>query len=476
MQTPSNGSSAPAPDAIAAALRARRERIRSSWDGAGLGDALVLVAAGVAIPVEGTDAVYGFRAHDDHTYLSGSRRAAGVVVLDPTESDPWTLYVFEADATERVWHGDSDALEDVAAETALDQVRPLGALEEALSRHAGRPAALLGNHDLLMSPAAYELHPGVLEALDLDPDLSDALEACVHEARRTKDAVELDWMRGAAAATVAGHEAGMRAARAGLSEVALQIEIETAFLRAGAEARAYPSIVAGGPNAAVLHATPGARRLADDDLVLVDAGAELGGYDCDITRTWPVAGRFAGEQAALYDAVLAVQKRAIAGARAGVEYKDLHLEACRGIAEGLIELGVLRGDVDGLVERDAHALFFPHGIGHLIGLATHDVAGYLAGREPSDRPGLKYLRTDLPLQPGYVVTIEPGIYFIDALVNDPIQRETYADCVDFARAEALLPLGGVRIEDDVHVTDGEPEVLTGALAKERVDVEALCAG
>lgn len=466
----------PTPDAVAAALAQRRERARAAWARRGLEDALVLVAAGVAIPVEGTDATYGFRAHDDHTYLAGSRRPAGVVVFDPAESDPWALYVFEADATERVWHGDTDTLDAVADETGVARVRPLATLESDLARQAGRPAAVLGNHDLLMSPAAYELHPGVLEALAIDPELGDALEAALHVLRRTKDAVELDLMRAAAAATVAGHEAGMRVTRPGMTEIALRIEIETAFLRAGAEGLAYPSIVAGGSNAAVLHATPGGRVLADGELVLVDAGAEVQGYDCDITRTWPVGGAFQGEQGALYDIVLDIQQRAIEGCRAGVEYRTLHLDACRGVAAGLVELGVLRGDPDALVERDAHALFFPHGLGHLIGLAGHDVAGYLEGRERSERPGLEYLRTDLPLAPGYVVTIEPGIYFIDALLNDPVQRETYADCVDFARAEALLPLGGVRIEDDVCVTEGAPEVLTGALATSRAEVEALCRG
>jgi len=185
---------------------------------------------------------------------------------------------------------------------------------------------------------------------------------------------------------------------------------------------------------------------------------------------------FSAEQAALYDIVLEVQKQAIAGARVGVEYRDLHLKAARGLVCGLIEFGVLRGDPDELVERDAQSLFFPHGLGHLIGLATHDVGARLPGREPSERPGLCHLRADLPLEAGMMVTIEPGIYFIEALLSDPVQRETYADCVDFARVERLMPLGGVRIEDDVLIAAEGPDVLTREVAKEREELEACCAG
>lgn len=464
----------PTSDAVIAALAARRERALATFREAGLENAIVLIASGVAVPVEGTDGHYPFRVHDNHYYLAGSRRDGAVLVLDPQAAEPWTLYAFVADATERVWHGDTDSVDDISAQTGITQVRPVSELETELSRDAGRPLAVLASWDVLESPNAYELHPGVLESFEFDDELSERLEGALHIQRRAKDPVEIGFMRAAAHATVHGHETGMRLSRAGMSEIDLRIEIEAAFQRAGGDGVAYASIVASGVNAAVLHATPGARQLGADELLLVDAGAEVAGYDCDITRTWPIGGRYSADQAALYDAVLAVQTKAVAGARAGVEYRDLHIQACVGIAEGLVGMGVLRGDPEQLVERDAQAIFFPHGIGHQIGLATHDVAGYLDGREPSDRPGLRYLRTDLPLEAGYVVTIEPGIYFIPALLEDPILRMEYADCVDFDRAEALMPLGGVRIEDDVHVTSGDPEVLTGALAKTRDAVEALC--
>ncbi|MGH2632636.1 MAG: M24 family metallopeptidase, partial [Tepidiformaceae bacterium] len=223
----------------------------------------------------------------------------------------------------------------------------------------------------------------------------------------------------------------------------------------------------------VLHVAPGQRQLAAGDLVLVDAAAEYRGYASDITRTFPVSPHFTGTQRDLYQLVLDVQLTAIANVRPGVEYKALHLAASRQIASGLAELGILRGDADDLVERDAHALFFPHGLGHMLGLATHDAGGCLAGRTPSDRFGLKWLRADLPLAEGYVVTIEPGIYFIPAVIEDPERRHAYADAVDWDRVDALASFGGIRIEDDVLVTATGAEVLSAAIPKSIAEIEAI---
>jgi Xaa-Pro aminopeptidase len=455
---------------VVAALRSRRERMRSTWTSptCGLTSGVVIVPAGVPIPVSGTDAHYRFRAHDDHAWLAGVCEPGSVLVCDPQADGgdaAFRLFVHQADSDDRVWHGDGVSLEQAAEQSGLEHVASLAEFEAFLSSLSGRPVALFGNTDLLERPSSYEITPSALEALAFDAELTDRVERATHAARRVKDGVELALMRAAARATCAGHRAAMEHATPGMSEVALRIELEAAFLRAGADQLAYGSIVASGPNSAILHAAPTTRTFAADDLLLIDAGAEVRGYDCDVTRTFPVSGRFTGERQAVYDVVREVQQTAIDGAKPGVEYRDLHLEACRGIAAGLVEMGVLRGDPDGLVERDVHALFLPHGLGHLIGLSTHDGGGYLHGRERSDRPGLRYLRTDLPLEAGHVVTIEPGLYFIEALLRDPALRAEHGDAVDWERAEALLPVGGVRIEDTVHVTDGPAEVLSAAAPK-----------
>jgi Xaa-Pro aminopeptidase len=373
---------------------------------------------------------------------------------------------------ERVWVGNGEDLEALAATTGL-RVRPLGELEGWLERRRGEVLALLGNDDITHHPGAYGIEGWPALELDMDAELSARLSEQISESRRAKDPSEIALMHSAADASRAGHLAALRLARPGMSERQLQIELEAEFFRNGAERTAYGSIVGTGSNGAVLHFSPTSRALRDGEIVLIDAGAEVGGYASDVTRTFPVGPTFRGIQRDLYELVLEVQQAAIRDVRPGVEYKQLHLQASERIASGLVDLGILRGSPADLVERDAHALFFPHGLGHMLGLATHDAGGCLKGRTPSDRFGLKWLRADLPLQPGYVVTIEPGIYFIRALLTDPARRQHYREVVDWDRVDGLLDFGGIRIEDDVLVTATGADVLSGAIPKSIPEIEAL---
>lgn len=446
----------------------RRERAAARWD---LDRGVVLVPAGLMLPIAGTDQFHEYHAHPEHRYLAGVGQQGGVLAFDAGEG--WTLFVPQPEAAERVWTGDGPSLAAVGDVSGLARVRAASELGAWLERRRGEPVAVIGNDDLTLRAGEYGVESWTSLEFATDEDENERLRTVVAELRRAKDANELALMREAAAATHRGHMAGLGKARAGMSERALQIEIEVEFFRAGAERTAYGSIVGGGPNAATLHFAPTAREFGEGELILVDAGAEVGGYASDVTRTYPVGARFEGVQRDLYELVLGVQERGIAGARPGVEYKDLHLGASVEIAQGLIDLGLLRGNAEGLVERDAPALFFPHGLGHMLGLATHDAGGCLEGRAPSDRPTLRYLRADLPLQPGYVVTIEPGIYFIRALLEDADLRERYRNDVDWGRIDGLLDFGGIRIEDDVLVTEDEAEVLSAATPKSLEGIEAL---
>lgn len=423
------------------------------------------------LPIAGTDQFHEYHAHPEHRYLAGVGQPGGVLAFDAGEG--WTLFVPQPEAAERVWTGDGPSLAAVGDVSGLARVRAASELGAWLERRRGEPVAVIGNDDLTLRAGEYGVESWTSLEFATDEDENERLRTVVAELRRAKDTNELALMREAAAATHRGHMAGLGKARAGMSERALQIEIEVEFFRAGAERTAYGSIVGGGPNAATLHFAPTAREFGEGELILVDAGAEVGGYASDVTRTYPVGARFEGVQRDLYQLVLDVQERGIAGARPGVEYKDLHLAASVEIAQGLIDLGLLRGNAEGLVERDAPALFFPHGLGHMLGLATHDAGGCLEGRGPSDRPTLRYLRADLPLQPGYVVTIEPGIYFIRALLEDADLRERYRNDVDWGRVDGLLDFGGIRIEDDVLVTEDEAEVLSAATPKSLEAIEAL---
>jgi Xaa-Pro aminopeptidase len=271
-------------------------------------------------------------------------------------------------------------------------------------------------------------------------------------------------MRRAATATAAGFDALYEAARPGVTEHQLRAEIEAAFLKAGAERTAYDSIVAAGSNAAVLHFHPTHRAVETGDWVLVDAGGEVGGYACDVTRTFTVGPPSAFQQA-VWDIVVDAQRTAVAECRPGEEYREIHTRSATRMAAGLIEIGVLRGRPEELVAEGTMALFFPHGIGHLIGLAVHDPGGYAPGRERSSHPGLRFLRTDRVLEAGMVVTIEPGIYFIEALLADPAQRARHGEAVDWAMVDEHLDIGGVRIEDTVVVAPDGGDALTEAIPK-----------
>jgi Xaa-Pro aminopeptidase len=415
---------------IAAQLERRRSAAAERWQ---LHDQFVLVSAGERIPVPGRgDMTYPFRAHSEYLYLTDRERPGGVLAFDP--HDGWVDFVVPVTRDERLWEG---------AATEVTGV-PIAELDGWLERRRGRPVARLGAGE----PADADLRYGL------------------NHVRRRKDAVELERMRAAEHATRAGFAAVVPLIAPGRSERELQIELEAAFLRNGADHLAYDPIIGGGPNSAVLHFPPTSRRLEDGDLVLIDAGGEYKGYASDVTRTYPASGHFTPEQRELFAIVEAALTKATERCTAGTEWRDVHHTAALVVAEGLAEFGLLRGDPESLVERGAQALFFPHGVGHMVGLGVRDAGEVLRGREPPE-DAFPRLRVDLPLEAGHVFTVEPGIYLVPALLQDAGLRERHRDAVDWDRAEAMLGFGGIRLESDVLITDGEPEVLTADIPIDR---------
>ena len=416
-------------------LLARRQRVAPALE---LREELLLVYAGQPIPLpEDSDQTYPFSAHADYYYLTGLDCPGGVLAYDPQE-DAWVSFVPEITEGERVWEG-----------RLPWPGTPLAELDNWLTVRAGRPIVRLGAPPGGSAPEAA---------------VASEVKARLRHARRPKDAHELALLRRAIDATAAGYARVRAILRPGLTERALQIELETEFLRHGADATGYGSIVGTGPNSAVLHFAPGARATRAGDFVLIDAGGACERYTADVTRTL-VVGAPSPFQRDLYQVVLAAQLRAIDRCRAGAEWKAVHLAAAVDLMAGLVSLGVLRGEPTSLVEQDAHTLFYPHGLGHLVGLGVRDASGQAPGRAKDPRPSLRSLRMDLPLAPGYVVTVEPGLYFIPPLLQDPVRRARYRDCVNWPLVEQHLELGGVRIEDNILVTDGAPEVLTAAIPK-----------
>ena len=451
-------------------LRERRLRVEAAWSSAEF-DGPVLIPASLPIPIDGTDQFHEFHAHPEFQYLSGVAEPGAALAWEP--GDGWTLFAPSLSVEDLVWMSAPPSADELAAETGVSRSVDRSELAGWLESQRGRGMALLGSRDVELRATEYGVESwSSLEAV-VNEDATERLGKALAELRRAKDSVELDRMTRAVDAAVFGHLAAQRLARHGLTERALQIEMEAEFFRRGGARTAYGSIVGSGPNSAILHGTPGERVMSDGELVLIDAGAEIEGYASDVTRTFPVSAEFTGIQRDLYNVVLAAQQEAIAGAGPGVEYKSLHMQASATIAQGLVDGGILRGSVEELVAADAHALFFPHGLGHMLGLSTHDCAGYLEGRVPEDRFGLAYLRADLPLAPGYVVTIEPGIYFVPALLTDPARRERYAEMVNWDVVDGLLDFGGIRIEDDVLITGDGCAVMSGALPKSADEIEAI---
>jgi len=419
---------------VGAQLERRRAAAAERWD---LAEELVLVGAGEPIPVPGRgDLAYPFRAHSEYLYLTDRERPGGVLAFDPLEG--WVDFVVPVTREERLWEGASDDGPEGV---------PVSELGGWLAKRGERRVAVLGAPVPDVAPADA---------------LATALRYELNLVRRRKDAVELGRMRAAERATRAGFLAIPEVIEPGRTEREVQIALEAEFFRNGGDFLAFPTIVGGGPNSAVLHFPPSSRPFSDGDLVLIDAGAEHRGYAADVTRTYPASGRFTPQQREIHAIVRAALERATERCTAGTEWREVHRTAALVIAEGLVELGLLRGEPGTLVERGAPSVFFPHGVGHMVGLGIRDAGQRLRGREPA--PGeFPRLRVDLPLEPGDVLTVEPGIYFVPALVHDAEFRGRFADGVDWDRAEGMLGFGGIRIENDVLITRAEPEVLTRAV-------------
>ncbi len=408
-----------------------------------LTDEILLVGAGEPVPLpEGTDQTYPFRAHSEYVYLAGLDSPGGVVAFDSRRGPAkgWTSFVPDVTESERVWEA-----------RAQDPGETLARLEPWLTARRGRTVVNLG---------------APLRGVRVDDARTAAVRELFAHARRPKDAAELALLRHAAAATAAGFAALRAHLRPGVTERALQIELEAAFFRSGAGRTGYGTIVGTGPNSAVLHFHPGERVARKGEFVLVDAGAEMDRYVIDVTRTYVVGGKPTGFQRDVFQIVLAAEEAAVARCVAGAEWKDIHLQASLEMTAGLVDMKIMRGEAAALVEQGAHTLFFPHGLGHLVGLGVRDASGRFPGRGPFTDPALKNLRMNLPLAPGYVVTVEPGLYFIPAILHDPVRRKQYRDAVNWPLAEKGIPFGGVRIEDNILVTTGAPENLTSAIPKE----------
>jgi Xaa-Pro aminopeptidase len=425
----------------------RRQQVRDA-----MGSGAVAILLGAPLVTRSRDTDYPFRQDSDFAYLTGFDHPNAVAVLRTDGGPEYTLYVEPRDRDAETWTGYRPGVDGAQRDYEADEAHPNDAFPKQLPdlvRQAKRLYHVLGR-----DPAVDARITEALEGLRLRSrqgyEPTEAIvdpRGIIHEMRLFKQPAELDVMRRAADITREGHEAAARLARGAVHEYELQAVIEYTFRRRGARGAAYTTIVGGGRNATILHYIANDQKLRDDELVLIDAGCELEGYASDVTRTYPIGGRFSGAGRAIYEVVLAAQQAGLEACRPGSTLPAIHDAAVRKIVEGLVDLGLLSGSVEDLVANEAHRRFYMHNTSHWLGLDVHDVGLYRVGGEPR------------PLERGMVFTVEPGIYVAD---DD--------EAVD-PRFRGI----GVRIEDDVTITTDGYENLNTALPKAPEELEALIA-
>ena len=397
------------------------------------------------------DVEHPYRQDSDFWYLSGFPEPEAVMVLLPgREYGEYVLFCRERDRAREIWDGYRAGQEGAVADYGADDAFPINDIDDILpglvegrtpvyydlGRDADFDRRLMGWVNAIRARVRTGAQP---------PGEFVALSHLLHDMRLFKSPAEADLMRRAGAISAGAHVRAMKAVRPGMYEYQLEAEYLHEFMIHGARSPAYPSIVGGGANGCVLHYIENSAELKDGDLVLIDAGCELENYASDITRTFPVNGTFSAEQRTLYELVLRSQYAAIEATHPDNHWNVPHEIVVRVLTEGLVELGLLKGKVDDLIEEMAYQRFFMHRTGHWLGLDVHDVGDYRVGGEWRQ------------LEPGMTLTVEPGLYIAP---DDDTVEERWRGI-------------GIRIEDDVLVTGNGCEVLTADVPKDIDDIEAL---
>ncbi len=425
--------------------RRRQDLMRQIGDG-------IAVIPSAPISTRNGDVHYRYRADSDFFYLTGFNEPEAVAVLAPgRKGGEFLMFCRERDAAQEMWDGDRAGLDGAVSHFKADDAFPIEDMEDILPNlleNRSKVYCNLGRYpdfDKELLNWVNDTRTRKRSGITVPGELVD-LGYFLHESRLIKRAPELKIMRKAAAISAEAHRRAMVQCKPGLFEYEIEAELEYAFRKGGAQYPAYPSIVAAGANACVLHYIQNSDRLRKGDLLLIDAGAEIDCYCADITRTFPVSGKFSGRQRAIYDIVLEAQLAAIDRVKPGADFNAPHEAAVRTIAAGLKDLNLLKGSMDSIIERGSYRKFFVHRTSHWLGMDVHDVGEYRVN-------GAWRM-----LEPGMVLTIEPGIY-IPAKRGYPKEWQGI----------------GIRIEDDVLVTRNAPEVLTDEAPNAPEAIEALMA-
>lgn len=425
-------------------------------------DGLVLVSSAPEF-IRNNDTYYHFRQDSYFLYLTGIELPQHLLLLDPKRKKSH-LFIPDINDHHRVWVGRQLTTADAKKKYGFSSVHYLSNFSSVLKActKGYRKLHLLDSSAL--KHAAIKSHKIPATLTKDTKTLKPILDAC----RRYKEPEELEFMQIANRISAVAHIKAMQQIRAGMNECEVMAVLENEFLKSGAFHSAYRSIVAGGVNASILHYIDNNATCRKGDLILIDAGCEWHGYASDVTRAFPISGKFSAKQAEIYQIVLDTQKVCIDAIKPGATMSSIHILACKTLLAGLMKIGLVQnGSIDELFAKQVHFVFFPHGIGHLLGLDVHDV-----GATRSKNKSMKNLRSDTILEPGMVVTVEPGLYFIEAFFDSAKTRKKFADHINWKKAEAYRSVGGIRIEDDIIVTKTGHRNLT-TVPKEIRDIEEL---
>ncbi|ABW28778.1 aminopeptidase P N-terminal domain-containing protein [Acaryochloris marina] len=427
-----------------AEYRQRRQNLMEAM-GSGAG-----IFRSAPMAVMHSDVEYNFRQESDFFYLTGFNEPNAVAVLAPHhEEHQFVLFVQPKDPLMETWTGYRVGVDLAKEEYGADAVYPIEELDEHLPQYlagADRIYFHLGLDQPFNQTILKHWQRSLIKVRKdgFGPVALEDPMTVLHPQRLIKSETELDLMRKAIDISVEAHNLAREVAQPGRYEYEIQAEMERLFRLRGGLGPAYPSIVAAGVNGCILHYTENTCQLQEQDLLLIDAGCSYQYYNADITRTFPVSGTFTAEQKTLYELVLAAQEAAIAQVQPGNPYNAFHDAAVKVLTQGLVDLGLLKGEVDKLIEEEKYKPFYMHRTGHWLGLDVHDVGVYKKDKD-----------TWQPLQAGHVVTVEPGIYIGPDIQLDEDQPEV---------PERWRGIG-IRIEDDVLLTETGHEVLTAAVPK-----------
>jgi Xaa-Pro aminopeptidase len=452
--------------------RSRRQALKQK-----LGSGVALFPGNKEAPINYPANTYYFRQDSSFLYFFGldSPNLYGLIDID---EDREIIFGDDLSLEDIIWMGHQPRLIERARKVGIREVKPLKELEPAIKNYlsAGRQIHYLPPYRQetilelasLLGKPAEEVKPGASK---------DLIKATV-ALRSIKEEIEIKEIESALNITREMYLTAMKMARPGKTEWELVGAMEGIALSHGCHL-AFPTILT--INGQILHNHDHSNRLTRGRLLVIDAGVEsTEHYASDITRTLPVGWKFSQKQKEIYEIVLKAQEQAIQAIKPGLPYKEVHLQTCRIIASGLKDLGLMKGNIEEAVEKGAHALFFPHGLGHMLGLDVHDMeglgedyVGYNESVKRSEQFGLGYLRLARTLEPGFVLTVEPGIYFIPPLIAQWKKEKKHAEFINYQRVMEYIDFGGIRIEDDVLVTRDGHKVLGRKIPKTVAEIESL---